>query len=182
MVAGKPLTFDPIEEARRQWDGHGWAEASAGMAMVTSVMRVHQVLMARVDRALAGLDLSFARYEVLMLLLFSRRGSLPLGKVGARLQVHPASVTNVVNRLEADGLLCRVPHPSDRRTTLAEITADGRRLARRATEALNTEVFAATGLTSRQLDQLVGLLRRLRIAEGDFTPLVPAAVAATYAK
>jgi DNA-binding MarR family transcriptional regulator len=182
MVAGKPLAFDPIEEARRQWDGHGWAEASAGMAMVTSVMRVHQVLMARVDQALAGLDLSFARYEVLMLLLFSRRGALPLGKIGARLQVHPASVTNVVNRLEVDGLLRRVPHPSDRRTTLAEITAEGRSLARRATEGLNAEVFAASGLTSRQLDQLVGLLRRLRIAEGDFVPLVPTAVAATSGK
>ena len=168
MVAGKPLAFDPIEEARRQWDGHGWDDASAGMAMVTSVMRVHQVLIGRVDRALAGLNLSFARYEVLMLLLFSRRGALPLGKVGARLQVHPASITNVVNRLEADGLLRRRPHPSDGRTTLAEISAEGRRVARRATDALNAEVFEATGLTTRQLDQLFGLLRRLRVGEGDF--------------
>jgi DNA-binding MarR family transcriptional regulator len=168
MAAGKPLAFDPIEEARRQWDAHGWDEASAGMAMVTSIMRAHQVLIGRVDRALAGLRLSFARYEVLMLLLFSRKGALPLGKVGARLQVHPASVTNAVNRLEADGLLQRVPHPSDRRTTLAEITPEGRDLARRATEALNAEVFAATGLTARQQEQLFGLVRRLRVAEGDF--------------
>jgi DNA-binding MarR family transcriptional regulator len=168
MVAGKPLAFDPIEEARRQWDAHGWDDASAGMAMVTSIMRAHQVLIGRVDRALADLNLSFARYEVLMLLLFSRKGALPLGKVGARLQVHPASVTNAVNRLEADGLLRRMPHPSDGRTTLAEITAEGRTVARRATEALNADVFAATGLTARQLDQLFGLLRRLRRAEGDF--------------
>ena len=167
-MPGKPLAFDPIEEARRQWDAHGWAEASAGMAMVTSIMRAHQVLIGRVDRALAGLNLSFARYEVLMLLLFSRKGALPLGKVGSRLQVHPASVTNAVNRLEADGLLQRVPHPSDRRTTLAEITPEGRDLARRATEALNAHVFSATGLTPRQLEQLFGLLRRLRLAEGDF--------------
>jgi DNA-binding MarR family transcriptional regulator len=182
MVAGKPLAFDPIEEARRQWDAHGWDDASGGMAMVTSIMRVHQVLIGRVDRALAGLNLSFARYEVLMLLLFSRRGSLPLGKVGARLQVHPASVTNVVNRLEADGLLRRLPHPSDGRTTLAEITAEGRRLAQRATDALNAEVFATTGLTTRQLDQLFGLLRRLRVAEGDFAPAVDAVEATAAAE
>jgi DNA-binding MarR family transcriptional regulator len=168
MVAGKPLAFDPIEEARRQWDVHGWADASAGMAMVTSIMRAHQVLFGRVDRALDGQNHSFSRYEVLMLLLFSRRGSLPLGKVGARLQVHPASVTNVVNRLESDGLLRRLPHPSDGRTTLAEITTEGRRLAHRATDALNTSVFEGTGLTARQLDQLFGLLRRLRVTEGDF--------------
>jgi DNA-binding MarR family transcriptional regulator len=178
MAAGKPLALDPIEEAQRHWEGHGWGDASAGVAMVTSVMRVHQVLMARIDRVLAPLKLSFARYEVLMLLLFSRRGSLPLGKVGARLQVHPASVTNVVNRLEADGLLRRVPHPSDRRTTLAEITPEGERLAREATAALNAEVFTATGLTPRQLDQLVGLLRRLRLSERDFV----AARGATVAK
>jgi DNA-binding MarR family transcriptional regulator len=168
MVAGKPLAFDPIEEARRQWDAHGWGDASAGMAMVTSIMRVQQVLIGRVDRALAGLDLTFARYEVLMLLLFSRRGALPLGKIGARLQVHPASVTNVVDRLEADDLVRRLPHPSDGRTTLAEITPAGRNVARRATTGLNTSVFGATGLTTAQLDQLFGLLRRLRVSEGDF--------------
>jgi DNA-binding MarR family transcriptional regulator len=169
MAAGKPLAFDPIAEARRQWDAHGWADASAGMAMVTSIMRAQQVLIGRVDRALAGLNLTFARYEVLMLLLFSRTGALPLGKVGARLQVHPASVTNAVDRLEADDLVRRRPHPTDGRTTLAEITPAGRDLARKATAELNASVFGATGLTPRQLDQVVDLLRRLRIAEGDFT-------------
>jgi len=168
MVAGKPLAFDPIEEARRQWDVHGWGEASAGMAMVTSIMRAQQVLIGRVDRALAELNLTFARYEVLMLLLFSRKGALPLGKMGARLQVHPASVTNVVNRLEADDLVRRLPHPSDGRTTLAEITPAGRTAARRATKALNAGVFEATGLDTGQLGQLFGLLRQLRVAEGDF--------------
>jgi DNA-binding MarR family transcriptional regulator len=168
MAAGKPLAFDPIAEARRQWDAHGWADASAGMAMVTSIMRAQQVLIGRVDRALAGLNLTFARYEVLMLLLFSRTGALPLGKVGARLQVHPASVTNAVDRLEADDLVRRRPHPTDGRTTLAEITPAGRDLARKATAELNASVFGATGLTPRQLDQVVDLLRRLRIAEGDF--------------
>jgi DNA-binding MarR family transcriptional regulator len=169
MAAAKPLAFDPIAEARRQWDAHGWADASAGMAMVTSIMRAQQVLIGRVDRALAGLNLTFARYEVLMLLLFSRTGALPLGKVGARLQVHPASVTNAVDRLEADDLVRRRPHPTDGRTTLAKITPAGRDLARKATAELNASVFGATGLTPGQLDQVVDLLRRLRIAEGDFT-------------
>jgi DNA-binding MarR family transcriptional regulator len=169
MAPGKPLAFDPIAEARRQWDAHGWEDASAGMAMVTSIMRAQQVLIGRVDRALAGLNLTFARYEVLMLLLFSRTGALPLGKVGARLQVHPASVTNAVDRLEADHLVRRRPHPTDGRTTLAEITPAGRDVARKATAELNASVFGATGLTPRQLDQVVDLLRRLRIAEGDFT-------------
>lgn len=170
MGTGDPLAFDPIDEARQQWDAHGWSDASAGMAVVTSIMRVQQVIIGHVDGVLREFKLTFARYEVLMLLLFSQRGSLPLGKVGARLQVHPASVTNVVNRLEADGLVRRVPHPTDGRTTLAEITPAGRRLAQRATAALNAAVFERIALTDRQLDQLFGLLRRLRLAEGDFAP------------
>ena len=39
-----------------------------------------------------------------MLLFLSRRGSLPLGKMGARLQVHPASVTNLIDGFEKLGL------------------------------------------------------------------------------
>ena len=92
------------------------------MAAVTSVFRAQQIYLARIDAVLRPLGLTFARYEVLMLLMFSRAGSLPLSKVGARLQVHPTSVTNAVNRLEEQGLISRVPHPTDRRTTLAEIT------------------------------------------------------------
>jgi DNA-binding MarR family transcriptional regulator len=170
VPSAKPLQLDPIAEARRHWEDHGWGDAAAGMAMVTSIMRAQQILIARVDQVLTRFNLTFARYEVLMLLLFSRRGSLPLGKVGARLQVHPASVTNAVNRLEADGLVRREPHPTDRRATLAALTPAGRRVAQQATEAVNAAVFASTGLTPEQLDDVFRLLRRLRLTEGDFDP------------
>ena len=95
------LPFDPIEAARGTWAERGWVDAADGMAAVTSVMRAHQIMLARVDDALRPLGLTFARYELLMLLQFSRTGSLPLSKIGSRLQVHPASVTNVVDRLES---------------------------------------------------------------------------------
>ena len=81
------------------------------MAAVTSVMRAHQIMLARVDDALRPLGLTFARYELLMLLQFSRTGSLPLSKIGSRLQVHPASVTNVVDRLERDRPRTPAPAP-----------------------------------------------------------------------
>ena len=97
------MTFDPIEEARRQWVAHGWGAAADGMAVVTSVMRVQQVFLGRVEELLRPLGLTFSRYEVLMLLGFTRRGSLPLGKIGERLQVHPASVTNAIDRSAASG-------------------------------------------------------------------------------
>ena len=168
MATPHALRFDPILEARRQWNAHGWTKAADGMAAVTSVFRAQQIYLARIDAVLRPLGLTFARYEVLMLLMFSRAGALPLSKVGARLQVHPTSVTNAVNRLADDGLIARLPHPTDGRTTLAEITPTGRRLAEKATGLLNTTVFEDPGLDAGAVDALVSVLRDLRRDAGDF--------------
>ncbi len=156
------LSFDPIAEARRQWCAHGWEEAAAGMAAVTSVMRAQQIFLGKVDRALAPFELTFARFEVLTLLSFSRRGSMPMGALGARLQVAPGSVTNAVDRLERQGLVQRVPHPTDGRATLAEITPAGRAVAAEAVTVLNREVFTALGVDDRDLEGLFDVLRRIR--------------------
>jgi DNA-binding MarR family transcriptional regulator len=163
-----PLRFDPIDQARRHWQESGWPEAADGMAAVTSIMRAHQLVLAAVDAVLRPMNLTFARYELLMLLRFSGRGALPLAVIGSRLQVHPTSVTSAVDRLERDGLVCREPHPTDRRTTLARLTPAGRRLAGQATERLNAGVFTALPLTEEQLGALVGAIRSMRAAAGDF--------------
>ncbi|MDE3204581.1 MAG: MarR family transcriptional regulator [Acidobacteriota bacterium] len=138
------------------------------MAAVTSVIRAHQIYMARVESRLRPLGLSFARYELLMVLTFSRQGALPLNKLGARLQVHPTSVTNAVDRLEDQGLIARVAHPTDRRTTLAHITPAGRALAGEATVVLNEAVFSDPGLAPDQVEHLVAVLTDLRRSSGDF--------------
>ena len=162
------LPYDPIEEARRQWESHGWEDGSSGMAAVTSVMRAQQIYMARVEAVLRPLGITFARYETMMLLYFSRRGALPMGVIGSRLQVHQTSVTNAVDRLEAAELVKRTPHPSDRRATIVEITEAGRILALKATEALNTEVFSHPGLRQGDMAELIAILARLRREAGDF--------------
>jgi DNA-binding MarR family transcriptional regulator len=164
------LPFDPIAEAQRNWRASGWSAAAPGMAAVTSVMRAQQLLIARADDLLARHDLTFARYEVLALLGFTRHGSLPMSKIGARLQVHPASITNAVDRLEMHGLVTRLPHPTDGRTTLAKITGRGRRVARAATSVLNSELFTELPLSNGELTQVFELLRKVRHAAGDFEP------------
>lgn len=166
MPVKRPLPFDPIDEARRHWEGR-WDGGDA-MAAATSIMRAQQIVLAAVDEALRPLGLTFARYEALVLLQFSRKGSLPLGKMGERLMIHPTSVTNIVDRLEAQGFLRRVPHPTDRRTTLAEITEEGRRVVEEATRAVTAASFAMDGLTPPELEQLMRLLRKLRLSAGDF--------------
>lgn len=158
---------DPIAEARRQWAAHGWDDVADGMAALTSIMRAQQLLLARCDAVLVDFDLTFARYELLRLLAFTRHGELPLGKAGARLQVHPASVTNAVDRLAAAGLVERVPHPTDGRGVLARITGEGREVVAAATERLNTEVFAHLGLTDAESRRLTALLKKVRTASGD---------------
>lgn len=169
----RPLRFDPIEEAARRWEDR-WPTAAATMAAATSVVRVHQLVVAAVDTALRPYGLTFARFEALRLLAFSREGALPLSRMGPRLMVHPTSVTHVVDRLEADGLLERVPHPTDRRTTLARITPAGRRLVEEATAAVNASRFGLDALTDAQAWELVALLRPVRAAAGDFLPGEPA--------
>lgn len=138
------------------------------MAAATSIMRAQQIVLARVDEALRPFELTFARYEALVLLTFSARGSLPLGKMGERLMIHPTSVTNIVDRLEAQELVRRVDHPTDRRTTLCEITDEGRRVMAKATDAVTAVELGIAGLTERDMEQLTRLLGKLRKESGDF--------------
>jgi DNA-binding MarR family transcriptional regulator len=138
------------------------------MAAVTSIVRAQQILLGRIDEQLRDLELTFARYELLVLLHFSRAGRLPLGVIGSRLQVHATSVTSAVDRLERQGFVRRTPHPTDGRTKLAELTDVGRQRMLQAMERLNGTVFADPGLPPREVEQLVAVLRGLRHAAGDF--------------
>jgi DNA-binding MarR family transcriptional regulator len=164
-----PLRIDPVAEARRHWTERWGPEPARPMAAVTSVMRAQQVLLARLNELLRPHGLTFARYEALMLLSFTRNGALPLGKIGERLQVHRTSVTNIVDKLEADGLVRRVPHTEDRRATLAEITPAGRARAQEATAVLNAAEFGIGALPDADLERLTRLLTGLRLDAGDFT-------------
>jgi DNA-binding MarR family transcriptional regulator len=158
--------LDPIAEAFRQWAAR-WPEHADHMAAVTSVMRVQQLLLARVEDALKPFGLTFAAYEALRLLAFTRSGSLPMGKLGERLMVHPAAVTNAVGRLEQRGLARRQPSAGDRRVVLAAVTDEGRALAEEATAALNRAAFGLAGLSREQAAEVTGVLRAVRAVVGD---------------
>ena len=166
---GKPLElpFDPIDRAAQIWARR--FGPSPSMAAVTSIMRAQQILLAELDALLRPHRLTFARYEALVLLRFSREGALPLRLIGQRLMVHPTSVTNTIDRLEKQELVIRRPNPRDGRGTLAEITPAGRDVMQRATEDLMKAEFGMSGYGENQLQELFGLLRGLRVTAGDFT-------------
>jgi DNA-binding MarR family transcriptional regulator len=161
----QPLVYDPVEASRERWIEQGWVDSAAGMAAVVSVMRAEQIFLRRATDVLRPLGLTFARYQVLGMLRWA--GPLTLGAVGHRLWITPGTVTSSVDRLEAADLCRRASHPTDARATLLEITAKGRRLFDRAVERLNTDLFETVGLDREELDLLVGLVGKIRAAEGD---------------
>ena len=163
------LAFDPISEARRQWEDHWGDEAVPPMVAVTSIMRVEQLLLARLNALLKPWELTFSRYEALMLLYYSRRGSLPLGKMGDRLQVHRASVTNVIDRLEAQGLVRRLQHET---RPARGARGDHRRAAARSPRRRRARSTpSASGprrSTTTEAQKLFDLLLPMRVEAGDF--------------
>lgn len=137
------------------------------MAAATSLMRAQQIVLAAVEDELRPFGLTFASYEALMLLSFSRRGELPLGKMSERLMVHPASITNTVDRLEERGLVERRRDSRDGRRVLAAITSSGRTVATDATEPLNKIQFGLGVLDEPDAERINALLRRVRGSAGD---------------
>jgi DNA-binding MarR family transcriptional regulator len=157
---------DPILEAYHLWNENGWEDCAAGCTAVTSLMRVHQVLTRRADQILAPIDLTFARYELLVRLYFGGQ-SLPLNQLGRALQIHQTSITSLVDKLEKQGLIKRAAHPTDRRSTMAEMTAAGRVLTGKAINLLNSELFRDLGLSGGEAHQLIGLLMKMRRSWND---------------
>jgi len=135
-------------------------------------MRAQQIMLGRVERELKAYGLSFARYELLRLLAFTREGRMPMASAIARLQVHPTSVTNTVDRLSRDGQVRREPHPTDGRAALIALTDSGRETVERATAAMNA-LFADVGLPADDLAELVRILARFRKDAGDFADPEP---------
>lgn len=158
---------DFIAAAKTNWEKHGWGDAASGMATLTSVVRVAQMMRTRCEQTLAPFGISFARYELLTLLHFTRHGALPMSKISERLQVHPASVTHTVARLERDGLVRRGSSAEDKRVILVSITDQGIALVKAATPELNA-VFRNLGLTADAQEDLYQICSDFRRIAGDF--------------
>jgi DNA-binding MarR family transcriptional regulator len=160
--------FDVVEASRRVWLEHWDPEAASGMAVFTAILRSHQLLSDQVNKVMRTYDLSFARYEVLTWLATDPESSLTLSWISKTLRIPPATVTNIIDRLQDDKLIRRVPHPSDARTTLAVITPRGRELATNVTRDLNSTVYERIGLSAKKRNQLLDLLAELRASGNEF--------------
>jgi DNA-binding MarR family transcriptional regulator len=168
-VKNGQLEFDPIAAGREDWKRAGWTESERNSGLAGSIFRVHQLMLTQLESVLRGFDLSFARFEALMILYFSRGHILSMGVLANRLQVHPASVTNVVKRLEAQGFISRVGNPRDGRSLVAELKQEGQQVVLKAREAISESVLADFGLTPPEVRLTFDLLRKIRQFAGDFS-------------
>lgn len=166
-MAKEPLPFDPVERAADNWQRAGWGEVPR-MRAVTSMMRAHQLLITGLDELMKPLGLTFARWEVLALLHFSRTGALSMGRIGERLQVHATSVTSLVQRLVEAGFIERVADERDRRSVLARLTGAGREVMFAGRDLIVEHQLCLNGMTEADADQLSELLVAPRRAAGDF--------------
>ena len=164
----KPAPFDVVDASRRVWAQRWDGRSASGNAVFTSILRTHQMLMHDVDAVMKRHDLTFTRYQVLTWLMAEPDSARALSWISAVLRLPPATVTNLIDRLESDALVRRVPHPTDARTTLAELTERGRELAHRATEDLNDGVYRPLALDEDARSDLLRVLDSLRARGGEF--------------
>ena len=157
---------DPVVVAVDNWRTHGW-ETGSYFAAGLSIYRVDDLIRLSDEAALRPHKLTRSRHEALAVLFFSRHGEMPLGKLGERLLVHPTSVTTTVDTLERLGLVKRVGHPSDRRATLARITAKGRRAMEETCRIMADARCGLAALGEREAERLFRILVKVRADAGD---------------
>jgi len=157
----EPVKTDSVEEAVRQWSDR-YDDASAFRVM-TSLIRAYNVGVRGVEAVVREFDLNLSRYEVLLLLSFTRRGRLPMGRLRDLLMVHGSSVTYLVHKLEDADLVERQKDSDDARVVLVAITDHGRSVVERASARLVEAGFGPLGdFDEDEREDLSRLLARLR--------------------
>ena len=126
-----------------------------------SLLHAAGTVESHVDGKLAAIGLSLPKLAALHHLSVSGE-TLPLGELASRLACVKSNVTQLVDRLEADGLVSREPDPNDRRSRLAVLTAAGRKAFEEGTRIRQqAESDAFSGLTAEESHQLAALIGKL---------------------
>jgi DNA-binding MarR family transcriptional regulator len=157
---------DAVEWMRLRWAEHQ-APQPEHFAAMASLLRTTIVLTEEIDRVLKASRLSRTGYLILITLQMSREQARPLGQLSKALLVHPTTVTMAIDQLEKARLVRRVPHPSDRRTILAELTAEGLQMAERASSELAGIGFGLPDISAATASRITADLRTVRQALGD---------------
>jgi DNA-binding MarR family transcriptional regulator len=140
-------------------------EASEALGLF---LRAHRVLFDEIDRELRDrVGLSFALWEVLVILAQAPANRLRMVDVTKRMCVSKSNVTQLIDKLEQAGLVSRESSSSDRRLTYAALTREGLDAAQRGGKGFNaaaTEHFARH-VTGEEISKIVSGLTKVLSAE-----------------
>ncbi len=156
---------DLVEVASAQWAAR--YPAREGFRALAAIVRTYDAALKAVEARLRPMGLTLSRVEALLVLAFSRQPSMPVMRLRDLLMIHGSSVTYLVDRLEAAGLVARSPDPGDRRVTRVAITDAGRALVDRAARELAAADFGVfAGMDPGRLEELADLLGEVRERAG----------------
>ena len=152
---------DPVEKARRLWSERHPDES--GFEVLVALLRTYGVVLRELERLLKPLELTLSRFEVLLLLSFTRQGRLPVMRLRDLLLIHGSSATYLVDRLVGAGWVAREADPADRRVSLVTLTEAGREVVDRGVAALVAGGFGpVAGMDGPRRRELAALLAAMR--------------------
>lgn len=164
-----PQYEDPLEWVEHYWRKQKLGDPASFVAM-GSMFRMHQLMTQEIERVLKPFELTRTSYLALATIQLSDRGVRLLSHIATYMLVHPTTITLIIDKLAAQGLVERVPHPTDRRATYAKITPAGTALMKKASAALETVDFGMPGMRGERAEALIELLQPVRRAAGDSDP------------
>lgn len=154
---------DSVDQIIEQWGRERPELDVSPIGIIGRISRLARHFESEIGRNLAPFGITADEYDVLATL---RRSGKPYAlkprDLLETMMVTSATVTHRIDKLERRGLVERSPDPGDRRGVVVRLTSEGKRLLDRASEAhVVRELEMVSGLTRKERDQLVGLLRRL---------------------
>jgi DNA-binding MarR family transcriptional regulator len=133
------------------------------LGLLTFLIKSGRFAESKLDQALDSVGLTFVKWRMLDSLA-KADSPVSLGKLAEHLNCVKSNITQLTDRLEAEGTVKRVPDPEDRRSILIELTETGRGMHREGLEALESTtraLFASSSEEQRNtLRSLLGMLAR----------------------
>jgi DNA-binding MarR family transcriptional regulator len=126
------------------------------------VERINRIVQAAAQPVLAAENLTFAGWQALTALSFHPAKQLPTAKLALRVAAHPTTITRTVDKLERSKYVER-SQGSDRRVTVVTLLPAGEAAQEAVTTSLDSSEFGLGGVSADSLDELAGMLRRVRV-------------------
>jgi DNA-binding MarR family transcriptional regulator len=153
---------DDVDAILEQWAVVRPELDSSPIGVVGRVSRLARELEARLEPVYKAHGLEPGWHDVLATL--RRSGQLRVTDLTTAMMIGSSGTTKRLDRLEKAGLVERSPDPNDRRGTLIQLTAEGRRVIDEVTpEHLDNERNLISSLSAQEQETLIRLLRKLRL-------------------